>query len=114
MWTEATRRQHSRDHLRYGSDVSDEEWEIIAPFMPLPAKTGRPREWTMRTIINGIFYVLRAGCPWRMLPKCFPPMTTVYGWFLRFRREGLFEPSTTIWSWRIASRSGGKPRLRRR
>lgn len=93
MWTEATRLQHRRDHLRYGSDLSDEEWEIIAPFMPAPAKTGRPREWTMREIINGVFYVLRAGCPWRMLPKCFPPMTTVYGWFLRFRREGLF---TTI------------------
>ena len=91
MWTEATRRQHSRDHLRYGSDLTDEEWEIIAPFMPPPAKTGRPRAWTMREIINGTFYVLRSGCPWRMLPKCFPPMTTVYGWFLRFRREGLFE-----------------------
>jgi transposase len=90
MWTVATRRQHSRDHLRYGSDLSDEEWEIIARFMPPAAKTGRPRAWTMREIVNGIFYVLRAGCPWRMLPKCFPPMTTVYGWFLRFRREGLF------------------------
>jgi putative transposase len=44
----------------------------------------------MRETINAIFYVLRAGCAWRMLPKCFPPMTTVYGWFLRFRREGLF------------------------
>ena len=43
MWTPATRRQHSRDHLRYGSDLSDAEWEIIAPFMPAPAKTGRPR-----------------------------------------------------------------------
>jgi transposase len=91
MWTEATRRQHSRDQLRYGSDLTDEEWEIIAPFMPPPAKTGRPREWTMREIVNAIFYVLRAGCPWRLLPKCFPPMTTVYGWFLRFRRDGLFE-----------------------
>ena len=44
MWTEATRRQHSRDHLRYGSDVSDAEWEMMDPFMPPPAKTGRPRE----------------------------------------------------------------------
>src|SRR5258708_2177723 len=91
MWTEATRRQHSRDHLRYGSDLTDDEWEIIVPFMPPPAKTGRPREWTTREIINGIFYVRRAGRPWRMLPKCFPPMTTVYGWFMRFRREGLFD-----------------------
>lgn len=91
MWTPTTRRQHSRDHLRYGSDLTDAEWEIIAPFMPAPARTGRPREWPPREIMNAIFYVLRAGCPWRLLPKDFPPMTTVYGWFLRFRREGLFE-----------------------
>src|SRR3546814_1876775 len=91
MWTPTTRRPHSRDHLRYGSDLTDAEWEIIAPFMPPPAKTGRPREWPIREIMNAIFYVLRAGCAWRMLPKDFPPMTTVYGWFLRFRRAGLFE-----------------------
>ena len=91
MWTATTRLQHSRDHLRYGSDLSDAEWEIIAPFMPPPARTGRPRTWPMREIVNAIFYLLRAGCAWRLLPKDFPPMTTVYGWFLRFRREGLFE-----------------------
>ncbi len=67
MWTPATRREHSRDHLRYGSDLTDAEWEIIAPFMPPPAKTGRPREWSMREIMSAIFYVLRAGCAWRML-----------------------------------------------
>lgn len=91
MWTPTTRHQHNRDHLRYGSDLTEAEWAIIAPFMPLPAKTGRPRLWTMREIMNAIFYVLRAGCAWRLLPKDFPPMTTVYGWFLRFRREGLFK-----------------------
>lgn len=91
MWTPTTRRQHSRDHLRYGSDLTDAEWAIIAPFMPPSAPTGRPRAWPMREIMNAIFYVLRAGCTWRMLPKDFPPTSTVYGWFLRFRREGLFE-----------------------
>ena len=91
MWTPATRRQHSRDHLRYGSDLSDAEWAILAPFMPPPAKTGRPRRWAMREVTNAIFYVLRAGCAWSLLPKDFPPRSTVYGWFLRFRREGLFE-----------------------
>src|SRR5580698_10898816 len=45
----------------------------------------------MREIMNAIFYVLRSGCAWRTIPKCFPPATTVYGWFLRFRREGIFE-----------------------
>lgn len=91
MWTPATRRQHSRDHLRYGSDLSDAEWDIIVPFMPAPARTGRPRHWPMREIVNAIFYVLRGGIAWRLLPKDFPTMTTVYGWFLRFRREGLFQ-----------------------
>lgn len=91
MWTPTTRRQHSRDDLRYGSDLTDAEWAIIAPFMPPPARTGRPRLWTMREIMNAIFYVLRSGCAWRLLPKDFPPMTTVYGWFLRFRRQNLFE-----------------------
>jgi len=52
---------------------------------------GRPRTWLMREIMNAIFYVLRSGCGWRMIPKCFPPATTVYGWFLRFRREGILE-----------------------
>lgn len=44
----------------------------------------------MREIVNAIFYVLRSGCAWRLLPKDFPPMTTVYGWFLRFRRQDVF------------------------
>ncbi len=91
MWTPATRQQHNRDQLRYESDLTDKEWEIIAPFMPPPAKTGRPRLWTMREIMNAIFYVLRSGCAWRLLPKDFPPRSTVYGWFLRFRQDGLFE-----------------------
>jgi putative transposase len=59
--------------------------------MPPAAKTGRPRQWPMREIMNAIFYMLRAGCAWGLLPKDFPPRSTVYGWFLRFCREGLFE-----------------------
>jgi len=91
MWTPATRRQHSRERLRYGSDLTDAEWKILEPLMPPPAKTGRPRAWSMREVLNAIFYVLRGGCAWRNLPKDFPPASTVYGWFLRFRRERLFE-----------------------
>lgn len=91
MWTPTTRQQHSREHLRYGSDLSDAEWEIIAPYLPPAAETGRPRRWPMREIMNAIFYVLRSGCPWRMMPDCFPPTTTVYRWFVRFREERVFE-----------------------
>lgn len=91
MWTPATRRQHSRNELRYGSDLTDTEWEIAAPLMPQPPRTGRPRRWPMRDIMNAIFHVLRGGIAWRRLPRDFPPMTTVHGWFLRFRRDRLFE-----------------------
>jgi transposase len=80
MWTPTTRRQHSRDHLRYGSDLTDQEWEILASFMPPAAKTGRPRSWAMREIMNAIFYVLRAGCAWSLLPKDFPPRSTPRRW----------------------------------
>ncbi|WP_425417605.1 transposase [Oricola indica] len=87
IWTLATWRQHCGDHPRYGSNLSDAEWEIIAPFLPAPATTGLPRQWPMPEIMNTIFYVPRGGIAWRLLPKDFPPMTTVYSWFLRFRRE---------------------------
>jgi transposase len=91
MWTTTTRRQHSREHLRYGSDLTDAEWEVIAPLLPPPEKTGRPRRWPMRDMMNAIFYVLRSGCPWRMVPDCFAPRSTVYRWFMRLRDEGVFE-----------------------
>src|SRR6201981_2911897 len=64
---------------------------VIAPHLPKPCATGRPREWPMREIINGIFYVMRAGCPWRLLPSDLPPRGTIYRWFAKFRDEGCFE-----------------------
>jgi putative transposase len=59
--------------------------------LPPPARTGRRRSWTMREIMNAIFYVLRGGCPWRMLPEHFPPHQTAYRWFTRFRDDGTWE-----------------------
>ncbi len=73
MWTPTTRQQHSRPVARYQTDLTDAEWRVIVPHLPKPCATGRPREWPMREIINGIFYVMRAGCPWRLLPKDLPP-----------------------------------------
>ncbi len=61
MWTPATRKQHIRETNRYQTDVTDEEWRVIAPHLPVASSTGRPRAWPMREIINGIFYVMRAG-----------------------------------------------------
>jgi len=68
MRTPTTRQQHSRTVTRYQTDLTDAEWRVIAPHLPKPCATGRPREWPMREIVNGIFYVMRAGCAWRLLP----------------------------------------------
>ena len=91
MWTPTTRQQHSRPVTRYQTDLTDAEWRVIAPHLPKPCATGRPREWPMREIINGIFYVMRAGCPWRLLPKDLPPWGTIYRWFAVWRDDGRFE-----------------------
>jgi transposase len=73
MWTPTTRQQHSRPITRYQTDLTDAEWRVIVPHLPEPRATGRPRAWPMREIVNGIFYVMRAGCPWRLLPNDLPP-----------------------------------------
>jgi len=90
MWTPATRRQHSRAGLRYETDLTDAEWAVIAPHMPEPALCGRPAIWTTREILNAIFYVLRGGIAWRLIPKDLPPKSTAFGYFSRWRDEGLF------------------------
>lgn len=79
------------DRKPYSSDLSDEEWVILEPHIP-PAKVGgRPRTVNMREIINGIFYVLRSGCSWEMLPHDFPPCKTVYYYFNRWCKSGDWE-----------------------
>ena len=91
MWTPATRRQHSRDGLRYDTDLTDSEWAVIEPLMPEPRQRERPRAWSLREIVNAIFYVLRGAIAWRLIPKDLPPRTTVYRWFALWRDTGLFE-----------------------
>ena len=91
MWTPTTRAQHSRTGLRYGSDLTDREWHLLSPFLPPPSGCGRHRKWEMRELVNAIFYALRGGSAWSLLPKCFPPWPTVYRWFARFRDDGTWE-----------------------
>lgn len=91
MWTATTRAQHMRDGLRFASDLTDAEWAVLGPLLPPPAGVGRPPEWPMREIVNAIFYVLRGGIPWRMLPPSFPPRQTVYGWFSAWRDAGVWQ-----------------------
>jgi transposase len=91
MWTPTTREQHNRRALRYQTDLTDGEWCLIHPHLPAACRTGRPRTWPMREIINAIFYVLRGGITWRLLPSDFPPWPTVYRWFAALRDGSVFE-----------------------
>jgi len=72
----------------YPSDVSDAEWQLLAPLIPGAKPGGHPRMVAMRSILNGIFYELRSGCAWRLLPHEYGPWQTIYGYFRRWRRDG--------------------------
>ena len=95
-WTDIARREHSRAGLRYPSDMTDREWALAAPFIP-PAKTGGRRRTTdMREVVNALLYLASAGCAWRMLPKCFPPVSTIRRYFYAWRDAGLFDAINTV------------------
>ena len=81
MWTSENRERYNRDHLRYPSDLSDEEWELIEPLIPPARRGGNKRRVNIREVLNGIMYVLSTGCQWRYIPKDLPPRSTVHGYF---------------------------------
>jgi transposase len=89
-WTEATRRQYRRDELRYASDMTDAEWALIAPHLPPPRRLGRPRTTELRAVVDGLLYILATGCQWRLLPKDFPPYSTLQRFFYQWRADGLW------------------------
>ena len=73
---------------RYPTDLSDAEWAALEPLLPPPASKGRPFKWPRRLMAEAIFYLVRSGCAWRMLPRCFPPWPTVFAHFRRWRLDG--------------------------
>jgi transposase len=89
MWTDITRRQHSRAGLRYPSDLRDTEWALIEPLFPPARRGGRPRTTDLRDVLNAILYLATSGCQWRMLPKDFPALSTVQRYFYAWRNNGL-------------------------
>jgi len=89
-WTDTARDQHNRDYLRYPSDLTDREWALIGPMLPAAKRGGRPRTTNLRDVIDAIQFVASSGCQWRMLPKDFPPVSTVRGYFYAWRNQGLW------------------------
>jgi putative transposase len=76
----------------YSTDLSDEEWEILKPLLvPEATPGGRPRPHETRELLDAIFYVVRGGCAWRLLPHDFPPWQTAYHYFRAWRIDGSWE-----------------------
>lgn len=89
-WNETDREKYAVIRGRYASDLSDEEYALVAPLLPAPKPRGR-KPTDPRAILNALFYLVRAGCPWRYLPKDFPSFTTVQNRFYAWRDSGLWE-----------------------
>src|SRR5215212_9672303 len=75
----------------YPTDLTDEQWNLIAEFLPPPLPGGRPRKTDLREVVNAILYLVRTGCQWRMLPHEFPPYTLVSHYFHPWRKDGTLE-----------------------
>jgi putative transposase len=90
----------------YPTDMTDAQWEAIARSIPPAKEGGRPREVNMRSLINGVFYLVRTGCAWRMLPKDYPPWQTVYYYFARFKKDGTWQRLHDLLRTRVRHKSG--------
>jgi transposase len=91
MWTNENRRRYDRSKLRYPSDLTDEEWALIAPVIPPAKRGGGKRTVSIREVVNGLMYVLSSGCQWRALPKDLPPRSTVNGYFTLWDYDGTLD-----------------------
>ena len=91
MWTTKNRKRYDRGRLRYPSDLTDEEWSLVAPLIP-PAKCGgNKRTVNLREVMNGIMYVLSTGCQWRAIPKDLPPRSTLFGYLDLWSYDGTLD-----------------------
>jgi transposase len=91
MWTTENRSRYNRDRLRYPSDLTEPEWQLIHPVIP-PAKSGgNKRHVDVREIVNGLMYVLSTGCQWRAVPKDLPPRSTLHDYLDLWRWDGTLD-----------------------
>jgi putative transposase len=92
----------------YETDLTDEQFAVVEPFLPRPKRTGRPPA-DLRRVLDAILYLVRTGCQWRMLPKDFPPWSTVHTWFRRWRRDGTWEKVNEALRQQVRRRAGRRP-----
>jgi putative transposase len=92
--------------MRYSTELTDAEWQLIEYCFPKPAKTGRPRQHSYRQLLNAMFYVVRTACQWRNLPKDFARWGTVYHYFRSWKLSGLWEQIHTHLREHLRQREG--------
>lgn len=97
------------ERRRYATDLNDEEWALIEPYVPKPQAGGRPPKWSRREILDGILYVLKTGCAWHLLPHDFPPYSTVFWYFRRWRKEGVWEQLNRVLRETVRQQLGRDP-----
>jgi putative transposase len=93
----------------YPSDLTDDQWSLLEPLVPRAARTCLPRKTHLREVVNAIFYLNRAGCPGRMLPRDFPPWQTVYHYFEGWRVNGTWARIVKTLRRRVRVAAGRKP-----
>jgi putative transposase len=93
----------------YQTDLSDAEWACIEPHIPTPKAPGRPRVHLLREILDAIFYIVRSGCGWRLLPHDFTPWKTVHHYFRTWRIDGTWERMHAALRERVRVRMGRDP-----
>jgi len=91
MWTNENRARYDRSKLRYPSDLTDDEWALVAPLIPPPKPGGNKRSVDIREVMNGIMYVLSTGCQWRAIPKDLPPKSTVHDYLVLWCCDGTLD-----------------------
>src|SRR6201998_828360 len=91
MWTDKNRAKYNRDHLRYPSDLTDDEWALVESLIP-PAKSGGgKRRRDMRAVMDGVMDIRSTGCQWRSIPKDLPPRSTVHRYFIWWQCDGVLD-----------------------
>jgi transposase len=88
MWTSKNRGRYDRSKLRYPSDLTNEEWDLVEPLIPPGRSGGGKRTVIMREVVNGLMYILSTGCQWRAVPKDLPPKSTIYEYFDLWTYDG--------------------------
>ena len=98
-----------RRFRRYPTDLTDAEWQLIQPFLAPTEGPGSPRTVETRAVVDALFYRLRTGCQWRMLPMDFPAWPTVYYYFRKWGDDGTWERINTALRAQVRIAAGRDP-----